>query len=265
MAATYFFVFLAILLVAFVLVLAVRANLQPTTVFSYERGLRFQQGRYVGAVEPGKYWLWVGRGHIRKVDLRLRMIAVSGQEVLSADGVALKVSVQGTFKVVDPARAVLEIENVEAALHSTLQLALRGIIAGSPVEDLLQRRATIGPELLTAVVEPAKSLGLELVSADLKDLTLPGDLKKIFSQVVRARQEGLAALERARGESAALRNLSNAARLVAGNPQLLQLRWLQVLGERSGNTVVLGVPSGPIPIGSQPVVESGPESGEADA
>lgn len=251
-------------LVALIIVFVLRANLQSVTIFQYERGLRFDSGKFVGVADPGKYWLWVGRGHIRKVDTRLRVVSVAGQEVLSADGVALKVSVLGTFRIVDPARAVLELENSEAALHSALQLALRGIIAGSAVEDLLQRRATIGPELLKAVADPAKALGLELVSADLKDLTLPGDLKKIFSQVVRARQEGLAALERARGETAALRNLTNAARLVEGSPQLLQLRWLQVLGERSGNTVVLGVPSGPIPIGSPLMNESLPKGGDSD-
>jgi regulator of protease activity HflC (stomatin/prohibitin superfamily) len=235
-------------LIALLAWLILRANLRSVTVFEYERGLRFLRGKFSGVAEPGKYWLWAGRSHIQKVDTRLRVISMAGQEVLSADGVALKVSVSATYRIVDPARAVLELENAESALYSALQLALRAIIASSAVEDLLQRRATIGPDLLNGTGESAKALGLELVSADLKDLTLPGDLKKIFSQVVRARQEGLAALERARGETAALRNLANAARLVSGNPHLLQLRWLQVLGERSGNTVVLGVQSGPIPV-----------------
>lgn len=249
-------------LVVLLVVVVLRRSFQSVTVFEYERGLRFHRGKFVGVSEPGKYWLWSGRGHIRKVDTRLRVVSVSGQEVLSADGVALKVSVLATFRIVDPARAVLELENAESALHSALQLALRGIIAASAVEDLLQRRAAIGPELLKAVADPAQALGLEVVSADLKDLTLPGDLKKIFSQVVRARQEGLAALERARGETAALRNLANAARMVAGSPQLLQLRWIQVLGEKSGNTVVLGVPSGPIPVGATPASDALPDGGD---
>lgn len=251
-------------LVVLIAAVVLRANIQSVTVFEYERGLRFQRGKFMGVAAPGKYWLWIGRGHVRKVDMRLRVVSVSGQEVLSNDGVALKVSVLATFRISDPARAVLELENSEAALHSALQLALRGIIAASAVEDLLQRRATIGPDLLQAVAEPAKALGLELVSADLKDLTLPGDLKKIFSQVVRARQEGLASLERARGETAALRNLANAARMLAGSPQLLQLRWLQVLSERSGNTVVLGVPSGPIPVGTPTSSESLPRDSDRE-
>jgi len=100
----------------------------------------------------------------------------------------------------------------------------------------------------------ASRLGLELVQADVKDLTLPGDLKKLFTQVTKARQEGLAALERARGETAALRSLANAARLVQDNPALMQLRLLQVLGEQPGNTVVLGLPqsSAPFPVSTVP-------------
>ncbi len=241
---------IVVAVVVFITVFLVRGRLQSITVFEYERGLRFDRGKLTGAVEPGRYWLWLGRVHIRKVDLRQRILSVPGQEVLSSDGVAVKVSVVATYRIVDPVKAIVEIADPESALHSSIQLALRGLISGSAIEDLLEKRGTIGPQLLAAVSEPARKLGLELISTDLKDLTLPGELKKVFSQVVRARQEGLAALERARGETAALRNLANAARVVAGNPQLLQLRWLQVLGERSGNTVVLGVPSGPIPVGA---------------
>ncbi len=84
------------------------------------------------------------------------------------------------------------------------------------------------------------------------DLTLPGELKKIFSQVVRARQEGLAALEKARGETAALRSLANAAGMVQQNPVLLQLRLLQVLEQQPGHTVVFGTPPGLLPVTPRP-------------
>jgi len=88
---------------------------------------------------------------------------------------------------------------------------------------------------------------------NLKDITFPGDLKKIYSQVVLAQKEGQAALERARGETAALRSLANAAQLVSANPALMQLRLLQQVAASSGNTIILGVPatSNPIPITSK--------------
>jgi regulator of protease activity HflC (stomatin/prohibitin superfamily) len=243
--------FLLALAVAVGLVVAalVRANLRRITVFEFEKGLRYVRGHFVGVVEPGQYWIWTLTTFIRKIDTRARVVPVAGQEVLSADGVAIKVSLAATYRIVDPARAINQVENYEAALYTALQLALRAAIAGRPAEDVLQHRASLGPEILQQAVTPIREFGLELLEADLKDLTFPGELKKIFAQVVRARQEGLAALEKARGETAALRNLANAAHMIERNPHLMQLRLLQVLGERSGNTVVLGVPAaGPIPV-----------------
>jgi len=111
----------------------------------------------------------------------------------------------------------------------------------------LAREAQLELEHLHAVRD---RLPRKLLAVEIRDIMFPGELKKIFTQVVRARQEGLAALEKARGETAALRNLANAAQLADRNPSLMQLRLLQVIGQQSGNTVVLGVPSpsGPIPI-----------------
>ena len=170
-----------------------------------------------------------------------------GQEVLSADGVAVKASIVATFQVKDPERAVLGSDNYHVAIHSELQLALRAIASGLPIDDLLRRRVEL-PAQLKAIAGPRlEPVGVELLDASLRDLTFPGELKKIFTQVVKARQEGLAALEKARGETAALRNLANAAALVERSPSLMQLRALQVLGQQPGNTLVLGMqPGAPI-------------------
>ena len=97
----------------------------------------------------------------------------------------------------------------------------------------------------------ASELGLNLISADVKDIMFPGEMKKVFAQVVKAQKEGQAALERARGETAALRNLANAARTLDDNPNLLQLRALQALSDSSGNTLVLGLPSNVLPLVNQ--------------
>ncbi|MGH9194482.1 MAG: hypothetical protein ACRD1T_01920, partial [Acidimicrobiia bacterium] len=93
---------------------------------------------------------------------------------------------------------------------------------------------------------------LGLLSVNLKDIMFPGDLKKMFAQVVQAQKAGLAALEKARGETAALRNLANAARMIEGNPALMQLRLLQQLAESTGNTLVLGFPSSQTPLPLRP-------------
>ena len=135
------------------------------------------------------------------------------------------------------------VDNYTVALHTELQLALRSAIGALGVEELLAKRGDMSASLKTTAAERLRLLGIDLQDAALRDITFPGELKKIFTQVVKARQEGLAALEKARGETAALRNLANAAQMVQRSPALMQLRLLQVLGQQGGNTVVLGLPN----------------------
>ena len=230
------------LIAATIITTLVERRFPRVTVLEFERGLRYDRGHFTGVLGPGQYRTSLATTTIRKVDIRPKVTSVAGQEVLSADGVALKVSLAARYRIVDPALAVNGVENYEVALYTALQLALRAAVAASPVEALLQARSTLGKEITEQTASAAAGAGLELLGADLKDLTLPGELKKIFTQVVHARQEGLAALEKARGETAALRHLANAAQMIDRNPNLMQLRVLQAFGQQSGNTLVLGVP-----------------------
>jgi regulator of protease activity HflC (stomatin/prohibitin superfamily) len=249
-----FIVLLALLavLVAFVLV-------RQVTVFEYERGLRYRRGRFAGAVEPGAYWVWPRWTTIVKLDVRPVYMVVPGQEVVSADGVGLKVSISAKYQVTEPERAVNAVASYQTALYTQLQLALREIVAGSPIDALLEKRSDVNQALHERCVAAAQEFGVTLLEAAIKDIMFPGELKKVFAQVVKARQEGLAALERARGETAALRNLANAAALLEQRPTLLHLRLLQSIGQASGNTVVLGMGSQPhtIPL-RQPLGDSSP-------
>ncbi|HSF18189.1 MAG TPA: slipin family protein [Vicinamibacteria bacterium] len=237
-------------LVLLLFIVLLRGVFRPVVVYEFERGLRYARGKFTGILTPGLYWSIKHLSEVRKVDIRPVIAPVAGQEVLSSDGVALKVSLAAKYEITDPALAINRIENFKDALHVELQLALRQIVGGKPIDDLLAARQEMGATLQEIVAEKTPSFGLKLLNVEIRDIMFPGELKKIFTQVVRARQEGLAALERARGETAALRNLANAAQLVERNPYLMQLRLLQVLGTQSGNTVVLGLqpPSGPIPI-----------------
>src|SRR5256886_6016177 len=210
------------------------------TVFEFERGLRYRRGRFVGTLPAGTHWVASRMGSITKVDIRPFVVTIPGQELLSSDGIGVKLSLVANVEVVDPAAAVNKVQNYTVALYTIIQVALRQIVSGRTLEDLIAGRADVGPEVLEASAEPALAFGLKIASVDVRDLMLPGDLKRIFAQEVAARKEGVAALEKARGETAALRNLANAARMVEDNPALLQLRLLQQLGATGGNTVVLG-------------------------
>ena len=209
------------------------------TVMEYECGLLYTQGKFKRMLAPGAHGYLRGRHTVQKLDIRNHFITLSGQEVLTADNVSLKVSLVASFKVGDPYQAVQESVNYQEALYLLLQINLRDIVGGMNVDDLLEKRQAIGEELLGRSTEQAKALGLVLSLANIKDIMFPGELKEIFARVVRARKEGAAALERARGEGAALRNLANAAKLLQHNPELSQLRLLQTLESHAGNTVVL--------------------------
>jgi regulator of protease activity HflC (stomatin/prohibitin superfamily) len=135
-------------------------------------------------------------------------------------------------------------------MYYMAQIALRAVVNGIAVEALLNQRLEIGAQLLARVLPEVAGIGTSVLAIEVKDVVLPADLKRAFADVLKAKQEGQAALERARGESASLRNLANAARVLEGNPALMNLRLMQSLtaAQQGGNTLVLGVPGGFVPL-----------------
>lgn len=242
-------VLFAILIIAIVL----RYGIRRIVIFEFERGLKYVNGRLTGVLPAGIYWFTSFNTAIRKVDVRPTFVSITGQEVLSSDGVTLKISLAARYRVVDPAVAINQIENYQQALYLELQMGLRDIVGSATIDDLLEKRSEFGTRLLEQKKPAAAQLGLSLEAVDVKDVMFPGDLKKIFAQVVKARKEGQAALEKARAETATLRHLANAAALIERNPTILQLRLLQSVQDSSGNTLVLGMPpqSTPLPVREQ--------------
>ena len=234
-----------IALAAIVLVgLVVRALVKVVTVHDYERGLRYRRGRFSGLVDPGTHVSFPPFSEVRVLDGRPASLTIEGQEILTSDGVPLKVSLAARYVVGDPVAAVTGDQSFGRAMHLELQLGLREVLAAGTVDDILASRATIGPAVLERSASKLARIGIELLAVDVRDLMVPGDLKRVFAGVVAARKEGEAALERVRSETAALRNLANAGRLVEENPGLLQLRMLQQLSGAPGNTVMLTMPDG---------------------
>ena len=224
------------------------ALLRRETVFEHEQGLLFRKGILKRTLPPGQYRYWSRLHSIAKIDIRLRTISVPGQEVLSSDNITVRVTLAAQYRVSDAVIALTKVESFTEAFYVILQVALREQIGASPIDEIVARRTDVGKEIFTKVEGQAREIGLALKSVDVKDIMFPGDLKRIFAQVLKAQKEGLAALEKARGETAALRNLANAAKMVKDNPALLQLRVLQTLEGGSGNTVVVGFPPEATPI-----------------
>lgn len=232
---------LVVLLAVVVVVIAflVASRVRTVTVFEYERGLLYVRGRFQSLLEPGRYRLWTSARTISKVDVRPRVIAVPGQEVLTADGLAVKVSLAVALRTADPRRWHETVDVPDAFVYSALQVALREVVAAGTLEELLAGRGTLADEVRERVGAAAEAVGVVVDSLALRDVMVPAEIRRAAADVVTARAEGQAVLERARSEVAATRALANAARMIAEQPALLQLRTLQAV-EAGGATVVLG-------------------------
>lgn len=235
---------LILIAVVILVALLLRATVHLVTVYDYERGLHYRRGRLKGLVDPGTHISMPPFSEVRVLDIRPSFVTIEGQEVLTSDGVPLKVSLAARYVIGDPVAAVTGDQSFGRAMHLELQLGLRDVLSARTVDDVLASRPAIGPAVLEHVASKLARVGIEILSVDVRDLMVPGDLKRVFAGVVAARKEGEATLERVRSETAALRNLANAGRMVEDNPGLLQLRMLQQLGASSGNTVMLTMPDG---------------------
>jgi len=227
-------------------------------------GLLYHKGKFAEVLGVGRHVRCGRFFSMRLYDLRKASLLINGQEVLTADNVGIKTNLLVTYQIADPVKAAHETQNWNADLHNAAQLALRAVVGGVAVEALLGQRLEIGTQLLARVQPEAAKVGLSVLAVEVKDVMLAAELKRAFADVLKAKQEGQAALERARGESAALRNLANAARVLEGNPALMNLRLMQSLtaAQNAGNTLVVGMPGGFVPL-KQDAKKAGTENSEA--
>lgn len=215
-------------------------------------GLLYHNGKFIEVLRPGRHVRWGRHFTLAAQDMRRATMTVPSQEILTSDNVSAKFSVMLTYQVVDPVKAVHETQSWQADLHNGAQLALRTVVSTLAVEAVINQRTVIGAQLLPVMQPEAAKIGINILAVNVKDVIFPADLKRAFGETLKAKQEGLAALERARGETAALRNLANAARVLEGNPALMNLRLVQSLtgAQSAGHTLVFGMPSGFVPLKS---------------
>ncbi len=211
----------------------------PVGVAEWERAVLFSRGRVQRVLGPGWHRLWRSGYSVRTVDTRPWVISLPTQEAPTADGVPVKVTVAGHIRVSDAVRYVTATRYPEQSVYLAVQVAVRELLAATTFDDLVGDRSGLG-ERLAGSVRGADEAGVAIDQLVLKDIILPGELKRAQAEVLIARAQGVAALERARGETAALRSLVNAARLASEHPALLQLRLMEHLGTSTGHTVIIG-------------------------
>jgi regulator of protease activity HflC (stomatin/prohibitin superfamily) len=211
------------------------------TVLQWQRAVRFDAGVLAGVLGPGRHRYRASRTMLHTVDLRPRVLTVPGQDVLTQDGLTVRISLLLTWQVAEPAQWVQSAQDPMDLLYAAAQSALRTSVGAVGFDDLIASRDTLAGQVIGPVTATAETLGATVSGVAVKDLMLPAELRAAAAQTVLARERGKAELERARAEAAALRSLANTARLLEEHPALLHLRTLQAAGT-PGTTVVLTPP-----------------------
>ncbi|MDQ1703016.1 MAG: hypothetical protein QOF57_2268 [Frankiaceae bacterium] len=211
-------------------------------VQEWERVLLYRDGRFEETLEAGRHRRFRRRRRTVRIVVRPRLVPVPAQEILTADGLSVKLSLTATCRTHDPRTWHEAVEDPEAFLYSAIQVGLRDAVVTRTLESLIGDRHQVGVEVLTAAATAAAQIGVTLDSVAVRDVMVPAEVRRAAAELATTRSQGLAALERARSEVAATRALVNAAKVFADNPALLQLRTLQAV-EAGGATVVLNGPT----------------------
>lgn len=208
-------------------------------------GVLFLDGRYIDTLPPGLYAFWRGAADAKVVELDLRegVVDISGQDIITADKVTLRLNAVVTYRIADARKAVSATEDVRQALYREAQLALRAVVGARELDAFLVDKDEVAREAEELVRRRAGELGLVIVSVGVRDVILPGDMKELMNKVTEAKKAAEANLISRREETAAMRSQANTAKVLADNPTLMRLRELEVLEKiaLSGKlSVVLG-------------------------
>lgn len=194
-------------------------------------GVLFVDGRFVDTLTPGLYAFWKDAADAKlvEVDLRETVTDVSGQEIMTADKVTLRMNAMVTYRIGDAKKAVTETDDVRQSLYRETQLVVRAVVGARDLDAFLAEKDAVASEMEAAVRDRAHDLGLEIASVGIKDVILPGDMKDLMNKVTEAKKAAEANLIARREETAAMRSQANTAKLLADNPTLMRLRELEVL------------------------------------
>jgi len=211
----------------------------------YERGVVFRLGRIVGLKGPGFKWIIPMVDKMTKMSLRLITMDVPPQDVITRDNVSVKVNAVVYFRVVDPIKAVIQVENFLYATSQLAQTTLRSVLGQVELDELLAEREKLNIKLQDVLDRQTDAWGIKVTLVELKYVDLPDDMKQIMARQAEAERERRAKIISAEGEFQAATKLTEAAEILGQSPMALQLRFLQTLTEMSSNqssTIVFPLP-----------------------
>jgi len=236
----------AIAVVAVVLVLLVFVLSAGIRILrEYERGVIFRLGRMIAQKGPGLIVLIPIVDQMVRIDLRTITLSVPPQEVITKDNVTVRVTAVAYFRVIDPNKAVTEVENFLLATTQVAQTTLRSVLGKAELDTLLSERDRVNSELQQIIDTQTEPWGVKVTSVEVKDVELPQDMQRAIARQAEAERERRAKVIAADGEFQAAQKLSEAAEIIGRHPATLQLRYLQTLldlGVTQNSTIVFPLP-----------------------
>ncbi len=214
-------------------------------VKQYERGVKFNLGRFSKVAEPGWRLVIPVFQKMTKIDLRVKAVDVPDQEAITEDNVSVTINAVIYYKVSDAAKAIIEVENFYYAISQLAQTTMRNAVGEVDLDTLLQKREQIAETIQKIVDAATDPWGIKVEAVELKDVVLPQDLKRTMAKVAEAERERRAVIIKAEGEVQASDNLAKAAKTLSESPGALHLRTLQSVNDLSSdqsNTTIWMMP-----------------------
>jgi regulator of protease activity HflC (stomatin/prohibitin superfamily) len=229
-------------LIVFLVILAASAI---KILREYERGVIFRLGRLIGAKGPGIIFIIPGVDKLLRISLRLVTMDVPSQDVITRDNVSIKVNAVVYFRVIDPNKAVVEVENYLYATSQLAQTTLRSVVGQVELDELLAHRDKINMQLQDILDKHTDPWGIKVSLVETKQVDLPEEMRRAIARQAEAERERRAKIIHAEGEAQAAAKLAEAANVISVNPAAIQLRFLQTLTEvatEKNSTTIFPVP-----------------------
>jgi regulator of protease activity HflC (stomatin/prohibitin superfamily) len=229
-------------LIIFLIILAASAI---KVLREYERGVIFRLGRLIGAKGPGIFFIIPGVDKMIRVSLRLVTMDIPPQDVITRDNVSIKVNAVVYFRVVDPNKAVVEVENYLYATSQLAQTTLRSVVGQMELDELLAHREKLNMRLQEILDKHTDPWGIKVTLVETKAVDLPDEMRRAIARQAEAEREKRAKIIHAEGEFQAAEKLAQAAQVISATPVALQLRFLQTLTEvatEKNSTTIFPVP-----------------------
>jgi regulator of protease activity HflC (stomatin/prohibitin superfamily) len=211
----------------------------------YENGIIFTLGKYSGTMKPGWNIVLPIIQFYKKVDMRVKAVNVPDQEAITKDNISVRVNAVIYYKISSAEKAILEVEDFYYAVSQLAQTTMRNAVGQVELDELLSQRATVSKNIKDIIGESADNWGVKVENVELKDITLPEEMKRVIGKQAEAEREKRAVIIKAEGEVAAANNMAKAAEVLASSNGALHLRTLQSINDVSSdqsNTIIFAIP-----------------------